>query len=49
MTWRWDAEAGPYVYRILREGERITVNGDFVRSLTERDADGRIVSRGPNL
>lgn len=45
VTWRLDDGNSPYAYRILREGERIRVNGDFIRSLTERDADGRIVSR----
>ncbi len=45
VTWRLDAEAGAYVHSVLREGERIRANGDFLRSLTVRDADGRIVSR----
>lgn len=46
LTITWKNEAGTvFVYSVLRDGERIRVNGDFVRTFTMRDADRRVVSR----
>jgi hypothetical protein len=46
LTITWKNEAGTvFVYSVLRDGERIRVNGDFVRTFTMWDADHRVVSR----
>jgi len=45
LTITWKNEAGTvFVSSVFREGERIRVNGDFVRTFTEWDADRRVVS-----
>jgi len=44
ITWR-KQETNIYIYSILREGERLKLNGDFVRTYTEWDSSARITSR----
>ncbi len=46
LTIAWRNEAGTvFVATVLREGERIRSNGDFVRTFTERDSLGRVIAR----
>lgn len=44
ITWRNDSGT-VFVCSVFRDGERIRANGDFVRTLTEWDADRRVVSK----
>ena len=44
ITWRKE-ETNIYVYSILREGERLKANGDFVTTYTEWDSSLRIMVR----
>lgn len=46
LTITWKNDAGTvFVYSVLRDGERIRANGDFVRTFTAWDADRRVVSK----
>jgi hypothetical protein len=46
LTITWKNEAGTvFAYSVLRDGERMRVNGDFVRTFTAWDADRRVVSK----
>lgn len=44
ITWK-KVDATVFVYSLLRDGERLRVNGDFVKTFTEWNADERIVNR----
>ena len=45
ITWKKAADATVYLYSVVRDGERIKANGDFVKTFTAWDVAHRVASR----